>query len=63
MERTYRTNEETMKYFKSLAYEFAMQSRKIQESTEERSEVYANFLMGKAEAYKMAAFELEKNMQ
>ena len=63
MERTYRTKEETIKYFKSLAYEFAMQSRKTQESTEEGSEAYANFLMGKAEAYEIAAFELEKNMQ
>jgi len=53
MERTYRTKEETIKYFKQLAWDFETEAHR-------NNDLIAQ---GKAEAYKIAAFELEKNMQ
>lgn len=53
MERTYRTKEETIKYFKQLAYEFAKEAHR-------NNDLVAK---GKAEAYELAAFELEHNMK
>ena len=52
MTRTYRTVEETINYFKWLSREFAAQAHR------ENDEVKR----GKAEAYEMAAFELEHNL-
>ena len=53
VKRTYRTKEETIKYFKILAYEFEKQANR-------EGDLIAQ---GKAEAYRMAAFELEKNIK
>lgn len=57
MERTYRTKEETIKYFKHLAFEFSKQSHRAEDQMEKA------MLKGKAEAYELAAFELEHNME
>lgn len=57
MERTYRTKEETIKYFKYLSFEFSKQSHRAEDSIEKA------MLKGKAEAYELAAFELEHNMK
>jgi hypothetical protein len=54
MERTYRTIEETIVYFKQLAYDFETESHRHGED---------KYLKGKSEAYAIAAFELEKNLQ
>ena len=48
-----RTKQETIEYFRYLAYVFSIQARR------QNSEL----LRGKAEAYEMAAFELENNMK
>ena len=53
MERTYRTKEETITYFKELAYHFRVEAHR-------NNDLIAQ---GKAEAYELAAFELEKNMK
>lgn len=53
MEKTYRTKEETIKYFRYLAYEFAKQAHRENDPVKQ----------GKSEAYELAAFELENNMQ
>lgn len=53
MERTYRTKQETIKYFKYLSYEFEKEANR-------KDDLIA---YGKAEAYRLAAFELEKNMK
>lgn len=52
MERTYRTKEETIKYFKQLAFEFEVKAHR-------ENDLIAK---GMAEAYELAAFELERNM-
>ena len=59
MERTYRTKEETVAYFELLARGFerdASQAEKIGDIAA------ASFFRGKAEAYEVAAFEVENNM-
>lgn len=48
-----RTKQETIEYFRYLAYVFSIQARR------QNSE----FLRGKAEAYEMAAFELKYNLE
>lgn len=50
--RTYRTKQETIEYFKLLSYEFEKEAHRKKDMISQ----------GKAEAYKLAAFELEKNM-
>lgn len=57
MERTYRTKEETIELFKLYQYEFERIATHA-ESDEEKLIAY-----GKAEAYEIAAFELEQNMK
>lgn len=52
-EYTMRTKEETIKYFKQLAFEFSKEAHRNNDS----------IAQGKSEAYEMAAFELEKNME
>lgn len=52
MEKTYRTRAEMIDYFKGLAFVFELEAHR------EKSE----FARGKAEAYELAAFELEHNM-
>lgn len=47
-----RTKEETIKYFKDLAFNYEIKARR-------ENDVVAE---SKAEAYKLAAFELEHNM-
>lgn len=53
MEKIYRTKQETIAYFKNLSYEYA-------KDTHRNNDLIAR---GKAEAYELAAFELEKNME
>lgn len=53
MERKYWTKEELVAYFKQLASEFQ----------KEGGRYHNDFLIGKAEAYETAAFELEHNME
>ena len=53
MERKYWTKQELVEYFTQLAFEFKT-----------KGGIYHNdFWLGKAEAYEMAAFELEHNME
>lgn len=56
MERSYRTKKETIEYFKTLSYEFSKQAHREEDPTAKAR------LSGKAEAYELAAFELENNM-
>ena len=51
--RTYRTKEEIIKYFKQLAFEFSKEAHRNNNQ----------IAQGKAEAYELAAFELENNMK
>lgn len=51
MENIYRTKEETINYFKELAYKFRIEAHR-------NNDLIAQ---GKAEAYELAAFELEHN--
>ncbi|HDK7195010.1 TPA: hypothetical protein PTV74_003317 [Clostridium botulinum] len=53
MENTKRTKQETINYFKNLAYEFAKEAHR-------NNDLIAK---GKSEAYEIAAFELERNME
>lgn len=57
MERTYRTKSETIEYFKMLSFEFSKQVHRESDVIEKAR------LNGKAEAYELAAFELENNMK
>lgn len=57
MERTYRTKEETIKYFEQLSYEFEKQAHKYSDEPEASAVFRA-----KAESYELAAFEVERNM-
>ena len=52
-ERTYRTKEETAEYFNLLAAEFEKQAHRTNDQ----------IAAGKAEAYRMAAFEILHNMK
>lgn len=52
-ERTYRTKEETAEYFNLLAAEFEKQAHRKNDQ----------IAAGKAEAYRMAAFEILHNMK
>ena len=59
-ERRYRTRQEMIRYFETLADEFEKQSKKPMK----RNDVCERWVaLGKAEAYAMAAFELEHNME
>ena len=49
----YRSKEETIKYFKQLAYSFEVEAHRNKDL----------IAKGKAEAYELAAFELEHNMK
>ena len=53
MENSKRTIEETIKYFKDLAYHFEVIAHR-------NNDLIAK---GKVEAYTLAAFELEKNLK
>ncbi len=53
-----RTVEETIKLFKQYAYDYSVQARRCEDNDKLKSEFY----YGKADAYEMAAFELEHNM-
>lgn len=53
MESKKRTKQETINYFKNLAYEFAKEAHR-------NNDLIAK---GKSEAYEIAAFELERNME
>ena len=53
MERRYWTKQELITYFKQLAYEFDVKARRDDDL----------FYKGKAEAYEIAAFELEHNFK
>jgi hypothetical protein len=48
-----RTRQETIDYFKKLAYEFAKEAHR-------NNDLVAK---GKAEAYELVVFELERNME
>lgn len=53
MEKSYRTKQEMIEYFKQLAFNYYKSAG-----------MYHNdFFKGKAEAYETAAFELEHNME
>ncbi len=52
MEKTKRTLEETIEYFKMLAHAFAVDAHR-------NNDLEAK---GKAEAYELAAFQLERNL-
>ena len=52
MERKYWTKEELVAYFKQLAFEFKTKGGRY----------HNDFDLGKAEAYEIAAFELEHNL-
>ena len=54
MVRSYRTKEETIAYFKQLSFEFETEAHRNNDDP---------FSEGKAEAYRLAAFELEHNMK
>ena len=51
-----RTKQEQIEYFRFLAHGFEVDAHR------EKDEAKKNYFSGKAEAYKMAAFELERNM-
>lgn len=53
MERTYRTKEETIAYFKQLSFEFEKQAHRNNDK----------IAQAKAEVYELAAFELAHNMK
>lgn len=48
-----RTKEEMIDYFKLLAYEFSKKARQNNDS----------FALGKADAYELVVFELERNLE
>lgn len=52
-----RTVEETIKYFEQLSYGFEVQAHRTEDKLKKAG--YA----AKAEAYELAAFELERNME
>ena len=53
MKRIKRTRQETIEYFRYLSYEFSVEAHRNNDKVAE----------GKAEAYVLAAFELERNME
>ena len=53
MIKRYRTRREMIEYFKQLAFNYY----------KDAAMYHNDFLKGKAEAYEMAAFELEHNME
>lgn len=53
MEKTYRTKQETIKYFKQLAFKYTVEAKR---NNDEKA-------WAKAEAYELSAFELEHNME
>lgn len=57
MERTYRTKEETIKYFEELSNNFSVLAHR------ENDPVKSAIWRGKSEAYEMAAFEIKTNME
>ena len=54
-ENRYRTKEEMIEYFKHLSYEYEVKAHRGGEGSD--------YLLAKAEAYELAAFELEHNMK
>lgn len=53
MDNTKRTIQETIEYFRKLAYEFSIDAHR-------NNDLIAK---GKSEAYEISAFELERNMK
>jgi len=53
MGKTYRTKEETIELFKKYAFEYEKEANRNNDP----------IAKGKAEAYELAAFELERNME
>lgn len=60
MEKRYRTRQEMIEYFKLLAHEF---EKDAQEHEKKGNVRIAAHSWGKFDAYKIAAFELEHNME
>ena len=56
-ERTYRTKDQTIEYFRHLAHVFGVQSHRSACAIETATTA------GKSEAYENAAFELERNSE
>lgn len=56
-ERTYRTKEETVELFRKYRTEFETIAQR------ETDPIIKSFLRGKAEAYGIAAFEIDTNME
>ena len=54
-----RTKQETIDYFKGLSWYFRDEARKEEKSGDTNQ---MRYFKGKAEAYEIAAFELERNM-
>lgn len=57
MDKTYRTKNETIKYFMELSNKFSVLAHR--ESDPVKSAIWR----GKSEAYELAAFEIEHNMK
>ncbi len=56
----YRDRQEMIEYFKRLAYEFEKEAHEQAKKGNVRASAHA---LGKSDAYEMAAFELEHNME
>ena len=56
VERTYRTKEETIKYFRDLARHYERQAYEGYKLVDPEAK-------GEAEAFELAAFQLERNMK
>ena len=57
MNRTYRSKEELIKYFKQLSYQYGVSANRSKDLIIKAME------QGKAEAYELAAFEVERNLK
>lgn len=55
-----RTKSETIELFRNYAYSFRVEAREMEKSCMMNE---MHFMLGKAEAYENAAFELERNME
>lgn len=60
MAERYRTRKEMIEYFRTLAHEFEMEAHEQAKNGNVRSSAHA---LGKSDAYEMAAFEIEHNME
>jgi hypothetical protein len=57
MKKTYRTKQETIKYFRQVAFEYEKEAHR------NGDKIAKEVARGKAEAYELAAFHIEKNME